>query len=1252
MIIPFLFLIIKNYTVLSTSEDKIILNIKPEIKFERKENLLYFYGERYINFEPGLPDLPSFLIPLEIDPEYEYKVEYKINKKEIIKDNLEVYRVPGVKEDGLSLEEIKKNFNIPFPKEIILNEGTSFLRFKPLLYLVLFPVRITDYGIELIREIEIVLIKEGEKNINLKTKPEDERLKSFYNKILINKTEREYLPFKKEITPFFENTPFFLKIYVPENGIYYITYEDVKEHLNISPENLDIKKISLYTRLKALAPSPDSSFITPKKVPFLFIDRGEENIFDENDTIIFVGFSGTGYRIENGKIMYYFHPYTDFSIYYFSFEGDSGIHVSKINGYPVSSIKINRGIKVTRHEKNSVNLAKAGLRWVGEGIKDDTFYFDMLKFKNPLSESALFTFNFIIRERERPNEPNYIITLYLNNNPIFQESYYPPGAPFERFIKFEKPLNISPLLKLGVRGYINIDFLEVIYKSELKNIRDSINFYLEPISGEDILLKGNFTKRGKLFKILSPFEYYEIENFIYTSDSIVFNPGEENDTFMIMYSEKPIHPVLKTQDKTSLKNIEGADMLIIGPKTFKNLFVRYIYKRKNNFYIDTLKIHNPYIEYVNIEDIFEEFGYGIKDPVAIRNYLKYAFLNYSPTPYYVLLAGKGTYDFKNYEGKENINLVPPYEWGYGVDINNPPYTYDDFFVEFDGGAFDPDMIIGRIPAKNSSEIYSFLERVIYYEEGKDEDMFKNTLLGVADDTTGAGGGFDGINHTKQVTRILLNLPNSLDKYTLYMMDYPYFGDKKPEATRELLRFINKGMGFIYFFIHGNPEQLAHEELLKKSDLEFVSYNKKPSFILLGSCKTMNFDRPEGAIGEKWLIKNGIGALGSTYLTFPSENEYVIDNFFDVFKDFKKHTLGYASYIARFGNKDYVYLGDPSTVYSFPSKTGNFIYMPDTFEYSYFSDSLYKFYKTVDSLKVKYLEDSDLSILKIETSARVETLYVRNYIPYPLYRKGFTLFRGFSIPKDKEVEFKFSLPRVNSNLIKIISFNLTPQGEIAFIDSMPVKLSNKESFDLNPPYINLSVDGKILKEGDTLPSSFNLFIEIKDESGINIATDSITIQIGNLKENLNEFFYYKPESYREGFINYKIDNLSPGLYTMSVSAYDIFGNRRVVSKKIYIQEEEEKELSFGEILPYPNPASDFLFIGFELSKRALVRVKIYTMRGIKIFETPYSIFSSGFNSIKWKIDKKIANGLYFFVIEAKDVEKEDIIRKKGKIVVYR
>ncbi|MEO0289930.1 MAG: C25 family cysteine peptidase [candidate division WOR-3 bacterium] len=1231
---------------------EIKITYRPLVKAETLENIIRFSGKRVEKFEPGLPDLPSYLVPIEVNPEFEYEVDYRIISEEIIKGNYEIERVKEIKEDGLSLKELKKDYKIPFPDNIILNKGLSFIRYKPILSIILFPVRIKEEGIEIIKEIEIILKEKVKSKLKTREIPEDKKIKDFYKKVLFKTTEKEFLPLQSKINNFFEKTNLWLKIIINQNGIYYLTYEDIKNNLNISPENLDIKKIAIFTRLKALSDSPDSAEITPQKVPFLFIDRGEENIFDEKDTLFFFAFTGTGYRVNNGKIEYYFNPYQDASIYFISFEGDSGKFMESIDGSPLYNLKIEKGISVTRHENNFINLARAGLRWVGETLKNDSLIFNLLKFKNPLPETANLKFSLVIRERESINQPPYLLKLFMNNNVIFQKNYYPPSAPYGEEIKLKTLLNLNPLFKVKIQGTINVDYLELKYNSELKNLKDNFEFYFPPTNEKDISFNGTFRKKGKLFKILNPYNGYNITNFSFTNNSIIFNPGIENDTFMIMYSETPFHPLIKKFEETELRKISGADMLIIAPKEFKNIFSKFILHRKENFYIDTLKIVNPVIEFVNINDIFEEFGFGIKDPVAIRNYLKYTYINYNPRPFYVLLAGKGTYDYKNYEGSASLNLVPPYEWGYGVDINNPPYTYDNFFVEFDGGAFDPDMVIGRIPAKSSSELYEFLERIIFYETGNFESMFKNTVIGVADDTTGASGNFDPINHTTQVTRVLNKLKNSIDKIAFYMIDYPFVQGRKPSATKDLLKYIEKGAGFFFFFIHGNPNQLAHEELLKLDDIDFISYNKKPSFIILGSCKTMNFDRPSGAIGEKWLMKNGIGALGSTYLTFPSENEYVIDNFFNKLSDYKKHTFGFISYLVTMGNKDYVFLGDPSTFYSLPPKSGTFLYIPDTIHFSYFSDTLFKFYGESDSLKVRFTENSEISIMKIEGTAKIESLYVHNNILYPLYRKGKLLFQGISRNKNLESKFYFAIPYINSNLLKVTVLNTSPQGEISYRDSIPAKISKKEKVDLNAPEIKISVNGRELKDWDTLPPNFSLFIEINDESGINLAADTITLRIGSFKEALNDFFYYKPNSFNEGFINYQVKNLPSGKTILTLSAYDLFHNRKSLSRNIFIETESTSELKISDIIPYPNPASDFVFIGFKNNKRGVFKLKIYTMRGVKIFETEELFFSEGFNSIKWKIDEKLTNGLYLFVLEAREIEGGKKIRKRGKIIVFR
>ena len=51
---------------------------------------------------------------------------------------------------------------------------------------------------------------------------------------------------------------------------------------------------------------------------------------------------------------------------------------------------------------------------------------------------------------------------------------------------------------------------------------------------------------------------------------------------------------------------------------------------------------------VDIEDVFDEFGYGLVTPQAVKDFITYAYESWqSPAPQYVLLVGDTSYDYKD-----------------------------------------------------------------------------------------------------------------------------------------------------------------------------------------------------------------------------------------------------------------------------------------------------------------------------------------------------------------------------------------------------------------------------------------------------------------------------------------------------------------------------------------------------------------------------------------------------------------------------
>jgi hypothetical protein len=64
---------------------------------------------------------------------------------------------------------------------------------------------------------------------------------------------------------------------------------------------------------------------------------------------------------------------------------------------------------------------------------------------------------------------------------------------------------------------------------------------------------------------------------------------------------------------------------------------------------------------IDIQDLYDEFNYGIPNPTAIRDFLALAYSTWqAPAPSYVVLLGDASFDPKNYLGFNRTNYVPPY----------------------------------------------------------------------------------------------------------------------------------------------------------------------------------------------------------------------------------------------------------------------------------------------------------------------------------------------------------------------------------------------------------------------------------------------------------------------------------------------------------------------------------------------------------------------------------------------------------------
>jgi hypothetical protein len=245
------------------------------------------------------------------------------------------------------------------------------------------------------------------------------------------------------------------------------------------------------------------------------------------------------------------------------------------------------------------------------------------------------------------------------------------------------------------------------------------------------------------------------------------------------------------------------------------------------------------VKVVDVQDIYDEFSYGMVTPRAIKDFLGYAYENWiAPAPQYVLLVGDSSYDFKD-------------NWGLGTVIHVPAYlTYtkymgetvvDDWFVTVSGKDAIQDMYIGRLPAKTAAEAEAMANKIIAYETALNTKTWEKDSLLVADDQT---EDFEIIFKTMNEDAAAL-LPAAMNQpYKGYLEDYLEAGFAPADLRDDILDRINAGTLMVNFSGHGHLQGWTNESIFDVDDINALTNSGKYPFIVNMNCLTGYFAYPE------------------------------------------------------------------------------------------------------------------------------------------------------------------------------------------------------------------------------------------------------------------------------------------------------------------------------------------------------------------------------------------------------------------------
>ncbi len=1068
------------------------------------------------------------------------------------------------------------------------------------------------------------------------------------------------------------------------------------------PSTVDPKSIKIYgnggiqTPMDVSTPYPDDLL---QNAVYTY-DDGDNGKLDGSDYIIFYGKSTRGWKYSpsSKSFQHYINHFADKNIYWLTY-GDGQTAKQMM---PFASSESEDFFKPTTvgdkifQEDEKFNIFNSGIQWLGESFNGS----GRITYPNHLTEINIsHPVKYVFNIGAIANGPSQF-TISGNDSLLIVQpisfhqrspSYYSITATVTKLMIINNDQSklqfIYTSSGTSAAGYI--DWYEIFWQKNLRAKNDQFYFHTHDTTATAKYKVSGFSN-DKIFV----FDVSRFDSVLRLSDPRISSDTCSFGLDLIGGSVKEIYIVgkngFKTPGKLNLvpnQNLHGnpieGDYVIIVHKEFMSAAARLKEYRENQ------DNHPLKTVIVDVDSIYNEFSGGLLSPVAIRNYLKYVYLNWSTPPKYVLLFGDGDYDYKRILGNSNPNWIPPWESVESFNYLNT-YASDDFFgIFFTGGKVN--LGIGRLPVRSSKEAIDVVEKIIEYETRGEKDPWKLRFTFVADDGLQASGENDRLLHTDQADKISNLVQPLFEKKKIYLYDYPTvvtsMGRRKPAVNQAIKNSINQGTLVLNFTGHGNPRVWTHEGVFaRETDFPLMQNKGKYFFLVTATCNYSNFDLLNEQSGGEILTlapkAGAIATVSASRAVFAGENfefnktlyRYLLET--NQFGQVKQQTLGdimYKTKQQRTGTNDlkYLLLGDPALHLAFPplmasidsinQKPGKPTVQLKALERAVISATVRD---TASGNTIDFNGKAQLVVYDAQRTVTLTAPEINQSMPYQT--SGSVLFRGELSVKQGRISSTFIVPkdiayRSEPAKMSLYFWNETSEGA----GYVPVLINGSydtEIKDTVGPIIRLYIDHKNFRPGDVVSSSPSLIAELSDSNGINISESGIGHRLEAWLDDqsqsidLADYYKSKDNTYQEGIIEYPLGTLSHGTHKLRLQAWDSFNNPSTKETMFNVVTGEGLKLS--NVFNYPNPFSRATYFTFEHNQVSSidVEVKIYTVAGRLIQSLKQSNVITPVVRILWDgLDKdrdELANGVYLYKIIAKTQDGRFTSESLGKLSVLK
>ncbi len=723
------------------------------------------------------------------------------------------------------------------------------------------------------------------------------------------------------------------------------------------------------------------------------------------------------------------------------------------------------------------------------------------------------------------------------------------------------------------------------------------------------------------------------------------------------------------------------------------------------------------VRVVTLEKIYHEFASGKQDIAAIRNCIKYVYWNASAPDKrvkYVNLFGDASYDYKD-RIVNNTNIVPVFH-GFNPAANETnnasnfslysSFMSDDFFGLMDDAegtmtnSFDGiDIAVGRMLVSTTTQASEMVQKVIDYHDEKSYGRWRNNFVIYSDDADNSTDATLQVGLNELADELTTQKPfvNVKKIHTdAYVQEVAAGGERYPEAKKDFLDALQLGALVFNYFGHGNEEFLARERLFEKLEAQNLTNKYRYPLFVTITCEFTRFDDPNRSTGGEFMYWNkaggAIGLIATTrqigVSTGFTMNDLLTEDLY-AYGSTNYPTIAEALRLTKIGtgsdNRRVVfYIGDPALKLAIPKSKIVLTKVNDvpvnqplpvlqalstvkiTGEVRNENDQLVSNYS--GDLAVQFFDKPiNRSTIGNDGITDANGLIIMDFVTL-----GETIFRGNATVVNGQFEFSFVVPqdiRIPVGAGKI-SFYAKKEGT-TLEDQTGVDLSvqvggvnSSAPVDTTPPTLRLHMNDESFISGGITNCSPVLLAFLTDANGINTASgighDLVAILDGNESSPyiLNEYYETENNDFTNGSIRFPFRDLTPGLHTLLVKAWDVYNN--LITAEIQFNAVcSDDGLRIEKVLNYPNPFVSYTEFWFNHNmpfEPLEVQVQILTVSGKLVKTIQQQVLTDGFlsRSVIWDgkddFGDKIGKGVYVYKLTVKSVATGKSVDKYEKLVI--